>query len=251
MYKRLRFAVRPLADVLADIRAAHDLYDDYVRTAFIGDSDALVLPPDDLVRVLDALYATFPLLERVTCYARARTLLKRRPADLRRLREAGLVRVHVGLESGDDAVLRAVDKGITAEEVVAAGLKAKEAGFSLCLYVILGLGGSVRSQSHAAVTAAALGRVDPHFVRLRTLWFEPEAPLAELWRRTGYEPASAAELLREARTLLANLAGITSQLESDHVSNLLPLRGRFPEARGRLLAMLDEALGSLESESGD
>ncbi len=242
MYKGLRFAVRPLGDLLVDVQAARALYDVYVRTAFIGDSDALVVPPDDLARLLETLYATFPYLERVTCYARARSLLRRRPADLRRLAAAGLTRLHVGLESGDDEVLRAMAKGVAADELAAAGLRAKEAGFSLCFYVILGLGGAERSQPHAEATAAVLNRVDPHFIRLRTLWREPNAPLAARWDSGAFRPASRRQLLLEERTLLGALSDVTSQLESDHFSNLLALRGRFPADRGRLLAAVDDAL---------
>jgi len=155
MYKDIPFERRPLEEILEDIEAAASLYGKSVRTAFIGDSNSLVVKTADLCEVLRALYAAFPQLERITSYARARTIAKKDIAELKELRRAGLTRLHVGLESGDGQTLQLIKKGATPEDMIEAGLKAKEAGFEFSLYILLGIGGTQRWQEHADNTAEA------------------------------------------------------------------------------------------------
>ena len=140
MYKGMKFEIRPIEEVLGDIESARDLYGDRVRTVFIGDSNSLVVKTEMLVKILNTLLSSFPHIERVTSYARARTIAKKPLEDLIKIRQAGLDRLHVGLETGDRDLLKEIEKGATPEEMVEAGIKAREAGFEYSLYVLLGLG---------------------------------------------------------------------------------------------------------------
>lgn len=212
-----------------------------VKTAFIGDSDSLIMKSEDLVEVLEFLYRTFPTLERVTSYARAKTVLHKSPQELQRLRRAGLTRLHLGLETGDDELLRFIDKGATAAEMIAAGRRVKEAGISLSEYVILGLGGQGRWREHALETARVLNAIDPDFIRVRTLIIFPGTPLREAVDRGEFKPLSSEGILREERLLLESLE-VHSEFVSDHVSNYLPIEGKLPEARADMIGAIDAVL---------
>ncbi len=212
-----------------------------VKTAFIGDSDSLIMKTEDLVEVIGFLYETFPTLERVTSYARAKTALRKTPDELRRLHGAGLTRLHVGLESGDDDILRYVDKGATADEMVKAGKKIKESGISLSEYVLLGIGGTDRWQEHAEGTAKVLNAIDPDFIRARTLIVVPGTPLYEKVEQGEFKRLSPEGILQEERLLIEGLE-VNSEFVSDHVSNYLPINGKLPDQKGEMLGLLDAIL---------
>jgi radical SAM superfamily enzyme YgiQ (UPF0313 family) len=241
MYKGSRFQKRPVDEVKADIEVAARLYGD-ARAAFLGDADSIILAVDQFVEILQHLYRCFPRLERVTSYGRAKTVFRKPLEDFRRLSEAGLSRLHVGLESGDDDTLSAMTKGVTAAQAVEAGLKVKEAGISLSEYVLIGLGGRENSMRHAERTAATLNQIDPDFIRVRTLVVIPGTPLAAMLEGGSFVPCSALELLKEERRMLASFDGIHSTFTSDHVSNLLPLHGKLPDDKGRMVHALDDAI---------
>ncbi len=219
------------------------------RTAFLQDADSLVVKPGDLAVILKKLRRTFPTLERVTGYSRSRTLCHRTAEDLEMLKEAGLDRVHVGLESGCDAVLSLVKKGATAEKQITGGRRVVEAGLELSEYVMPGLGGRDLSEEHARETARVLSAVDPHFIRLRTLAIPASSPLAELERSGRFVPLSEDETVREIRRMIEGLEGCTGRIVSDHMLNLLQdLEGKLPEDKERLLAKLDEYLDLPDEE---
>ncbi|MBT9165669.1 MAG: Biotin synthase [Chloroflexi bacterium] len=268
LYNRERFQVRPVEDIKQDILAMKSLaqeitecsqgYGDFieqvamyngifwltnegVKTAFIGDADSLIMKTDDLVEVIEFLYWTFPTLERVTSYARAKTVLKKTPDDLKKLQQAGLSRLHLGLETGDDELLQYVDKGITAAEMIEAGRRVKEAGISLSEYVILGLGGEDRWKQHAEGTARVLNAIDPDFIRIRTLRILPGTPLEERVEQGEFKLLSPEGILREER-LLIELLEVNSQFISDHVSNILPIDGKLPEDKKEMLERIDVVL---------
>jgi len=241
MYKAIPFERRPKEEVFHDIEAARELCADEVRTVFIGDSDSLAIRPEMFLEILERLYASLPKIERVTSYARAKTLKHRSLDHLKFLREGGLTRLHVGLESGDEEVLKAVRKGVTPGEVIEGATKAKEAGFEVSLYVILGLGGRKRWREHALQTARVLNATDPHFIRIRTLVPRPGTPLFEDWRKGKFELPSLEEILEEELLLLSRLQ-VSSLFVSDHISNFLPLEGKLPERKGEMIEKLKEAL---------
>ncbi len=220
-------------------------------SAFLQDADSLVVKPDDLATILRALREAFPSIERVTCYARSQTLARRSVEDLRMLREVGLDRVHVGLESGSDEVLRLVRKGCTAEKHIAGGRRVLEAGLELSEYVMPGLGGRALSKKHAEETARVLNEIDPHFIRLRSLAVPEGVPLADQVERGEFEPPNDVETVEEIRLFIEQLEGVGSRVVSDHILNLLmEVEGQLPDDKDKILARLDEFL-SLDPEDRD
>jgi len=248
MYKATKFEIRGLEEVLGDIELAKELYGDRVRTVFIGDSNSLVVKTEKLVQVLNCLYSSFPNLERVTSYARAKTLAKKPIEDLEKLHQAGLTRLHVGLETGDRRLLKKIEKGATPEEMIEAGRRAKKVGFEYSLYVLLGIGGEEDWESHARGTAEVLNQIDPHFIRVRTFIPQPNSALYEAMTEGGFKLPSPETILRETKLLLKELQ-VTSQFLSDHISNLLPLHGKLPEEKGRMIQMIDEALKNIDENT--
>ncbi len=227
------------------------LNDGLVNNVFIGDSNSIIMKTEDLAQIISFLYQTFPHLERVTSYARAKTLVKKRPDELKMLREAGLSRLHVGLETGDDELLEYVKKGATAEEMITGGRKAIAAGFELSEYVMPGLGGKERWKQHAEETARVLNEINPHFIRLRTLGLAPNTPLYEKNRQGEFTLQSWEGLFIEVRTLIQNLEATSQLVASDFVSNFyLPqIDGKLTEDKDRMLRALDNALEKVQSKA--
>jgi hypothetical protein len=243
VYKGECYSRRPVGEVLADLEEMAAWYGDVPRTAFLQDADPLQAPPEDVLSILGRMRELFPRLTRITAYARSRTLVRRGLPDLRRLREAGLSRIHTGFESGSDRVLSLMDKGATREQHLAAGRLAKEAGFCLSVYVMPGLGGRALSSEHADETASLVAAVNPDFTRLRTTAPVPGTPLHTMAESGAFVPLSEAETVGEIRRFLAGLGGAATRIESDHVLNLLLyLRGDLPGDHARLLALCDEFL---------
>ncbi len=244
VYKGERFSLRSADEVIADLDALRRRWPGEPTTVFLQDADPLCTPTDDLVRVLEAVRERFHRVQRITTYARATTLARLPLAELERLRAAGLDRVHVGLESGSDEVLRFVRKGVSRERQIEGGRKARAAGFELSEYVMPGLGGRRLSDEHADETATALQAIEPDFVRLRTTAAAPGTPLFEAAGTGRWEPLGELDTVAEIRRLLAGLDGLTTRLESDHSLNLLmELRGALPAALPSLLERCDRLLG--------
>jgi hypothetical protein len=219
------------------------------RTAFLQDANNLALETDDLAAMLRFLRRTFPAIVRVTSYARSSTLARRPVEELRRLKEAGLDRVHVGLESGADSVLALVKKGADAASHIKGGRNAKAAGFELSEYIMPGLGGRALSEEHAAGTARVLSAIDPDFIRVRTLGLKAGIPLEERRRRGEFDPLTDLEMARELRLTVAGFEGIGSRVVSDHILNLLPeVEGKLPEDKEKMLAVIDRYLALPEEE---
>jgi radical SAM superfamily enzyme YgiQ (UPF0313 family) len=259
-YKELsrKDCLRPVEDVLQDIdELRHSVdywkglgYGREPRRAFLADSNAIIIRTDDLVRIVAYLRQAFPSLQRVTSYARAKTVLAKPRDDLVRLREAGLTRLHLGLESGDDEVLRRVRKGATAQEMIDAGLRVKEAGFELSEYVMPGLGGRAASRQHALNTARVLNAIDPHYTRVRTLMLAPGTPLRDEYKRGEFEPLSRREILEEIGAMVEALE-VSGRLCFDHMANPPIFRQdwegyKLPEEKEAVLEVISGALEATE-----
>jgi radical SAM superfamily enzyme YgiQ (UPF0313 family) len=234
-YKGTRFERRPVEEVLQDIDKAAAFHGDVFRTAFIQDANSLVMKTDELVQVLSRLRERFPSVERVTSYARARTVARKSVEELEQLRDAGLSRLHIGLESGYDPLLEYMKKGVTSDLVIEGGKKVVRSGISLSLYVVLGLGGRLRLEgeetwrNHALHTARVLSEVNPDYIRVRTLTIKQGMPLFEKLVSGEFEESSDAEKVREERVLIDNLE-VTSYFASDHSTNvLMDVRGQLPQ----------------------
>ncbi len=211
------------------------------ENVFLQDGDSLLLPVDQLTEILELLIAKFPTIKRITSYARSKTLLKRSVEELKRLKKAGLNRIHVGLESGNDQVLGFMKKGVTGAEHIEAGRRVKEAGLSLSEYVILGLGGERWWREHALDTAEVINQINPDFIRVRTLAVPKVSPLYEKIVQGEFKLLPDDDVIREEKLFIENLQGINSEFYSDHILNLLEdVSGKLPEDKNKMLGIISQ-----------
>jgi radical SAM superfamily enzyme YgiQ (UPF0313 family) len=242
MYTGKRFRVRPSAEVAEDIERLAPWLKEKVRKVFLCDGDALVLPTRSLVSILDLLGQHLPRLERVSAYANSHSLLRKSGEDLGELREHGLGMLYVGLESGDEETLAAMGKGVTVAEQIEGCRKAKQAGMALSVMAILGLGGVERSLEHARGTARAFSEIDPEYISMLSLMLAPGAQLANAVRRGEFEVPDALTVLGELREIIAGTDVTDAVFRTTHASNYLPLEGRLPADRSKMLEVLDRVL---------
>lgn len=242
MYRAKRFRVRPLAEQLEDVHEAGRQFGAAVDKVFVADGDALVMDLDTWEPLLEALPRAFPRLRRVSAYATARNLLEKTPQELARLRELGLSLLYIGPESGDDITLKRIAKGASHEEHVQAARRAHEAGMKLSAIFLLGAGGVERSAEHAEGSARLASAMSPRFLSLLTLTVVPGTPLAKLEARGDFVLPDVRGLLEEARVFIRDASPQDAVFRTNHASNWLPLEGRLPRDRERLLGLLDAAL---------
>ena len=228
------------------------------RTAFLQDADSMSMRPPEFMAVLKHLRQTLNSLIRVTTYTRSKTLFKRKPEDLRMIREAGLDRLHIGLETGDDEVLTLVQKGVTSAEQIEGGRKAVAAGFQVSMYWMPDLGGRERWRQHAENTARVLSAIDPHYIRSRPLVPRPGTPLHDAVAQGRLHLSSPHERLEELALMIGGLE-VRSKVCFDHAMNAwADRRGgllfrqdyegyRFPEEKPLLLERIREGLAVAES----
>jgi len=232
------------AGELARLNGILWMQDDGVKSAFLQDSDSLIMKTDPLVEIVEFLCEKFPTLERVCTYARGKTVFRKTPEELKRLREAGLSRLHIGLETGDDELLAYVQKGATAEQMAQAGRKAVEAGFEVSEYIMPGLGGIERSEQHATNSAHVLNEIDPHFIRLRTFHLPPGTPIYEKARQGEFHMQSIEGVLLEIRSFIEQLDVTSELVTSDFAANfyMTGVDGKLPEDKEQLLNSVDRSL---------
>jgi hypothetical protein len=218
-------------------------------SVFLQDANSLIMEPEDLAEILNYLRQKVPGIRRITSYARSKTLARRKLDQLVMLRQAGLNRIHIGMESGYDPVLRFMEKGSTAAEHIKAGCLVREAGISLSEYVMPGLGGKRWWRQHALATADALNQINPNFIRLRSLRVPKTTPLAEKIDQGEIELLDDDGVVREIRLFIENLDGITSTVASDHIMNLLEeISGVLPDDKEKMLSVADRYLDLPEEE---
>lgn len=239
---RVKTAGKPPEDPRAWQAAAHWLRNG-LPSVFLQDADSLVLPPAEMVAILSHLAQKFPAVRRVTSYARSATVARLNLHDLQDIRAAGLNRLHLGLESGANEVLRRMHKGATQKNQIMAGQKVKQAGLELSEYYMPGLGGRGRWEANARETALALNEINPDFIRLRTLAIPCGTPLYEDYQAGRFDRPSDVEMAREILLFLESLQGINSRVASDHILNLLPeVEGTLPRDQGRMIAVVEAFL---------
>lgn len=241
MYKMKRYRVREPEEVKADLRRARLLYS-YVPSIFLADGNTVAMNSEKLADIISYARDLFPEAERVSSYGGARFLKGKPQEALRRLREAGLDIIYLGLESGDDAILKRMDKGVDSAGMIEAARRVKGAGIDLSVYILLGLGGEDLWRQHAENTARVLNAMQPHYIRPRTLALLPGIPLYEEAREGRFREASGETIMRELQVILGMLEVEDAWFLSDHISNYLPIYGHLPEDRDKMLASVEMAL---------
>ena len=210
---------------------------------FLQDANSLVINPASLVIILNHCKKCFPWVKRITSYARSRTIDKISSQWLEEIAQAGLNRIHIGLESGSDKVLKLTKKGVTKEQHINAGKKVKDAGMELSEYFMPGLGGSSLSEEHVSESASALNQINPDFIRLRTLVIPPNMVLFEQEQEIHCQKLSGVEMVGEIESLIDQLDDISSILKSDHILNLMQeVEGKFPDDKKKMLDILNQFL---------
>lgn len=290
IYKDQKFSLRTVEEIKKDIQTARDIADDikalswklgerghvmnpvltyilgnnhsysyqsiavwlYYGTGecFLQDADNLIIKTKDLIEVLTFLRERFPDLKRVTTYSRARTVSRKSLSELRDIKDAGLDRVHIGLESGCDKVLKFIKKGVTADRHIDAGRKVIESGMSLSEYIMPGLGGEVMSEEHAVETAKVLNQINPHYIRLRSLRVISRAPLYQKLLNGEFKMLNDDQLVEEIKLFIETLDNrTTSTITSDHIMNLLEeVKGKLPDDKEHMLEVIKKYQALPEAE---
>jgi biotin synthase-like enzyme len=210
------------------------------ESVFLQDADSLILKTKELVEILSSLKERFPAVKRITSYCRSKTAARKSIEEFRLLRDAGLSRIHIGMESGYDPLLQFIRKGSTAAEHIEGGRRIVEAGISLSEYVIPGLGGTKWSKEHAEETARVINQINPQYVRLRSLHVVRDTDLYEMMQKGELTPLGDEAVVCEIRRFIECLEGVETTLVSDHILNLLEeLEGKLPEDKEKMLSLID------------
>lgn len=242
MYKAKKFTIRPMDEILEDLREAAFSYGKNVNRIFLADGDALIRKTDDLVIILDEINKLFPNKERVTSYASPASLLLKSVDELKLLKEKGLEMVYLGLESGSDEVLKLVNKGYSSEQIITAGCKAREAGMQLSVTAVSGLGSHELSKEHALKTAEAFSKMNPEYIGLLTLEVVPGTPMYDWVKKGTFKLLDPIEVLKETGMMVENIDSDGSVFRANHASNYLPLKGTFNRDRDDILEQIRLAI---------
>jgi hypothetical protein len=276
VYKKQKFSLRPVADVIADIDSIHGFVTQLqenqhsqgvtaqnlspsewsafvaarnwlaegMQSIFLQDADSLVIRPENLISILRHIKMRFPQVKRITSYARSDSVARISDGNLAEIASSGLNRIHIGMETASDTILQMISKGASKDIHVTAGLKAKAAGIELSEYVLIGIGGREFSMEHAVETADALNQIDPDFIRFRTLHLMDSVNLFADAEDCRYQWTTDLVQAEEILLLLERLENITSTVKSDHSYNLLQeIDGTLPSDKQRLLGILRNFIG--------
>jgi len=237
-YKKKEYRVRGADEVKSDLDSLPDSYKRRVQRVFLADGNALAIPTDDLIDTLNILKPELPSLKRIGVYGYAKDVRDKSVDDLRRIKDAGLGIVYLGLETGDDELLRWSRKGVDSEENIKACRKIREVGIPLSLTIILGLGGREQSEQHAHATARVLNEIDPEYVGALTLMTPPGTRINEMVQTQEFVPMSPMEILNELKVLVEGLDLSNCVFRTNHASNYLPIRGTLNADKEAILKVL-------------
>lgn len=243
----IKYKVRPMKDIREDMDEAVESYGDQVRTLFFPAGNTIAMKTDELCEICSYAKDVFPRLQRITVYGSSQYIAKKGPEGMQKLAKAGLSRIHVGLESGDDEILKRIKKGTNSKQQIEAGRYVMDAGIELSLYVILGIGGKERTQQHARETVRVLNQISPDFIRLRTFVPKKNTPLLQDVLNGSFIMLSPHEVLRETAEIITSLE-INSYLASDHYTNYINVEGQLPAAREKILGDIEMALQNSETQ---
>ncbi len=242
MYKDKKYHVRPMTEIKEDIKMAKHYYHD-VEKVFLADGDALAMPVSDLLEILEELYKAFPSLKHVGIYASPDSILKKEITELTALKAAGLTIAYLGVETGDPELLEDIRKGVTYEEMAEAGKRIRRAGILLSVTVLLGLAGRTpKAAQHAIKTAEICNEMNPDYIGALTLMLVPKTELYRRMERGEFELPGPFEILDEMRILISHLEVKGTEFRSNHASNYLPIKGRLPDDKEKMLALINEII---------
>lgn len=244
MFKEKKFRVRKISEVIADLEDVKRSYPYRVERVFLADGDALITKTEDLITVLDKIYALFPAVQRVSVYGQAHDVLAKTPEELRLLREHGLEMVYIGAESGCQKVLDDIKKQVRVEETIEACQKLKAAGILVSMTLITGIGGRPDSEQHAIESAKLVTATKPEYLGLLTLHLEAGTPLADDYLSGKFEILTPTEYLREQLLFLQQVDSEGTVVRSNHISNYVALAGTLNRDRKAMIAQLEQALQS-------
>lgn len=240
-YQGERFRIKSDDIIMTDIAFAAT-HCQRQRRVFLCDGDALIVPQKRLLKILTEIRRQLPWVTRVGVYANAKSLKMKSLEELTELRENGIGIAYMGLETGDDVTLKAINKGATAQTMITMGQKARSAGIKLSITVLLGLAGRERSQTHARETGRVLSAIDPEYVGALSLMLIPGTPMHDDYQAGRFELIEPDEMLAELRTMIAETHQSQGLFHANHASNYLPIRARMPKDKEKTLALIDAAL---------
>jgi len=243
-YTGIKFRIRPLEDIKRDIDKVAEHYSWSMRRVFLENGDALICPQRRLVEVLKYLNEKFPHLDKIGTYATPQSALIKSADELKELNQFGLKIAYLGVETGDEELLKAINKGGSYNEIVEAGRKIKQAGITLSVTVILGLGGVKGSRKHALGTARILTDIDPDFAGALTIMLVPGTPLHKEWEEGKFTIISPFQSLEELKLIIENSNFTNCFFTANHASNYLPIKARLPQQKAEILKLIDEVLTS-------
>ena len=243
MYRdKPKFSLRNLDEVLEDMRMAAAKAGRQIQKLFVMDGDALCMPMTHWRAILTLAYELYPNLRRVSCYAMARNILEKTPAEMQELRTLGLKQLYIGPESGDGPTLKRIAKGSTAQEHIDAAKRAKEAGMKMSVIFLLGAGGVERSSEHARASAELASAMDPDFLSALTLTVIPETPMARMQEKGRFVMPDKQMLLEELYTFIEHANPTRAVFRTNHASNYLPIAGTLPQDKEPMLDVISSAL---------
>lgn len=241
MYKGSRFTIKDDATIMADIDFAAQ-HCKYQNRLFLCDGDALIIPQERLLFILDAIRTKLPWITRVSIYANSKSISMKSAEQLKELVDNGLTLAYMGLESGDDITLERIRKGADSAQMIDMGRKIRAAGMKLSITVLLGIGGKERSHIHARETGRVLSKIDPEFVGALSLLLTPEAPIQEALKRGEFELPGPVEMLQELGLMFKATSLSKGYFHANHASNYLPIKARLPQDKKATLQLIEKAL---------
>jgi radical SAM superfamily enzyme YgiQ (UPF0313 family) len=247
MYKDKRFRMRTLEEIKQDIAMATQHYG-RVDKVFLADGDAMAIESTDLIEIAHDLYQHFPRLTHVGIYAGPRSILNKTAGELQALKEAGITMAYLGVETGDEQLLKEINKGVTRSEMIEAGQKIMQSGIELSVTVLLGLTGNrERSLAHARATAEVCNAINPDFIGALTLMVVPGTSLAKSVRQGDFELLTPFEIMAELKELIANLDVDHCEFRSNHASNYLVIKASLPRDKDKVLEHITDVLNSQDT----
>ena len=241
MYKGVRFSIKADSIIASDIDFAASHCRRQERL-FLCDGDALIIPHERLIHILQSIREKLPWLTRIGAYANTKGIGRKSPEQLRELRDLGLSILYMGLESGDDVTLKNINKGADARQMTEMGRKVRAAGIKLSITVLLGIAGKERSIIHAEETGRVLTAIDPEYVGALSLMLNPGTPLHHDWQEGQFQLPGSSDMLAELRLMLSETELTNGYFHANHASNYLPIKAKLPNDKVRTLRIIDAAL---------